>query len=58
MELNKRLEWVEENIKKWQKQMQNTNLSTYVEFVKYAKIVTKLNKERKYLRTLLEYKYQ
>lgn len=58
MELKERLEWVEEKIKEWQKQMQNPKLSTYVEFIKYAKIVTKLSKERKYLRKLLEYEMQ
>ena len=55
MELNERLEWVEKKIREWQKQMQNPKLSTYVEFIKYAKIVTKLSKERKCLRKLLKY---
>ena len=55
MEIRERLKMIDENLKGWQKQMQNPNLSTYVEFVKYAKIVTKLNKERMYLRNLLEY---
>lgn len=58
MELNERLELVEKKIKEWQKQMQNPKLSTYVEFIEYAKIVTKLSKERKYLRKLLEYEMQ
>jgi len=49
-----RLNWVDANIIKWQKEMQNPNLSTFVEFVKWAKIVTRLNKERKYLRRILE----
>lgn len=49
-----RLEMIDNNIEGWQKQMQNPNLSTFVEFVKYAKKVTALNKERKYLRELLK----
>ena len=50
-----RLGWVEEKISQWQKKMQDPKLSTYVEFIKYAKIVTKLSKERKYLLKLLKY---
>lgn len=53
-----RLGWIDEKISQWQKKMQDPKLSTYVEFVKYAKIVTKLSKERKYLRKLLEYEMQ
>tara|TARA_B110000285_G_scaffold108234_1_gene122938 strand:+ start:195 stop:572 length:378 start_codon:yes stop_codon:yes gene_type:complete len=44
-----RLRWVEEKISQWQKKMQDPKLSTYVEFIKYAKIVTKLSKERRCL---------
>lgn len=55
MHIKDRLKMIEDNIKRWQKQMQNPELSTYVEFVRYAKIVTKLNKERTYLRNLLSY---
>lgn len=37
--LTERLEFLDANIKGWQKQMQNPNLSTYDQFVKYAKIM-------------------
>ena len=48
------LEWVEERIKAWQHVMQTQKLSTFTEFVKYSKIVTKLNRRRKFLRDLIE----
>ena len=41
-----RLGWIDDKISQWQKKMQDPKLSTYVEFIKYAKIVTKLSKER------------
>jgi len=48
------LEWVEEKIKEWQNMMQTEKLSTFPEFVKYSKIVTKLNRRRDFLRDLIE----
>ena len=51
--LKLRLEMIDDQIKGWQKEMQNPTLSTFVEFVQYAEIVAKLNKERMLLRDFL-----